>query len=343
MTAQTELKGLINTVASGASLSRDQAEIAFHIMMSGDATPSQMGGLLMGLRVRGETIDEVTGAALAMRHKMTAITAPEGAIDTVGTGGDAKGSWNVSTAVAFVVAGCGVPVAKHGNRALSSKSGAADVLSALGVNIEAPFAVIEQAIREAGVGFLMAPRHHSAMRHVAGTRVELGTRTIFNLLGPLCNPAGVKRQLTGVFSPIWIEPVAAALRELGCEAAWVFHGCDGLDELTVTGPSRVAELKHGEIRVFEIGPEDAGLPRHPFEALVGADPAANAAALRAVLSGEPGAYRDIVVLNAAAALVVAQRAGDLRAGAEQATAAIDQGQALAVLERLVAITNGASA
>lgn len=342
MTAQTELKGLINTVASGASLSRDQAEIAFHIMMSGDATPSQMGGLLMGLRVRGETIDEVTGAALAMRHKMTAITAPEGAIDTVGTGGDAKGSWNVSTAVAFVVAGCGVPVAKHGNRNLSSNSGAADALGQLGVNVMVGADVVEAALGEAGLAFMMAPMHHPAIRHVMPARAELGTRTIFNILGPLTNPAGVRRQLTGAFALALIRPMAEALGALGAERAWVVHGSDGTDEITITGPTAVAALEAGRVNDRELHPEDAGLPVHPFESILGGTPAENGAAFAALLDGAEGAYRDAVLLNAAAALVIADAASDLKEGVTQARASIDSGAAKTRVQALARITSEAA-
>ena len=334
-----DLKALIAKLATGATLSQDEAYGAFDIMMSGNATPSQAGGFLMGLRVRGETVDEITGAAKAMREKATTVTAPEGAIDTCGTGGDATGTYNVSTAVALVVAACGVPVAKHGNRAMSSKSGSADVLTALGVNIEADHAVVEAAIAEVGIGFLMAPRHHGAMRHVAGTRVELGTRTIFNILGPLSNPAGARRQLIGVFEEKWLVPIAEVLSNLGSERVWVVHGSDGMDELTTTGPSTVASLDAGTITTFEVTPEDAGLARADLADLKGGDPDHNAAALTAVLDGEPGAYRDIVLLNAGGALVVAGKARDLAGGVVDAAKAVDDGAARYVLQRLVAATN----
>ncbi len=334
-----DLKGLLAVVAAGQALSSEQAEQAFDIMMSGEATPSQIGGFLMALRVRGETVEEITGAARSMRAKMTTIEAPEGAIDTCGTGGDAVGTYNISTACQFVVAGCGVPVAKHGNRALSSKSGAADVLAALGVNIDADMALVERALREAGTCFLMAPRHHGAMKHVGPTRVELGTRTIFNLLGPLSNPARVKRQVIGVFSPDWIEPLAHVLKGLGHERAWVVHGADGLDELSTTGPSRVAELRDGEVATFEVSPADAGLPEATLEDLKGGDAELNARALRAMLEGEAGSFRDVVVYGSAAALIVAGKAGDLREGAALAAESIDSGRARGVLEQLVAITN----
>jgi anthranilate phosphoribosyltransferase len=334
-----DLKGLIGKVATGASLSRAEAEQAFDIMMSGDATPAQMGGLLMALRVRGETVEEITGAATVMRGKMTTIKGPPGAIDICGTGGDGTGSYNISTASQFVVAACGVPVAKHGNRAASSKSGASDVLEALGVNIEADFALVEKALAEAGTCFLMAQRHHSAMRHVGPIRGELGTRTIFNLLGPLSNPAKVKRQLIGVFAPQWLEPLAAVLRDLGHERAWVVHGAGGMDEVSTLGPTQVAELKDGRIATFEVTPADAGLPSATLADLVGGDRDHNAAALRGVLEGKPGAYRDIVILGSAAALIIAGRAETLQQGADLAAQAIDSGRALEVLNRLVRITN----
>jgi anthranilate phosphoribosyltransferase len=341
MSAVAEIKAIIATVAAGRTLTLDEAREAFDIMMSGDATPAQVGALLMGLRVRGETVDELTGGALAMREKMLTVRAPKGAIDTCGTGGDASGTYNISTAAALVVAACGVPVAKHGNRALSSKAGSADVLKALGVNIDADLALVERSIREAGIGFMMAPRHHGAMRHVAGARVELGTRTIFNLLGPLANPATARRQIMGVFAKEWLEPLARVLGRLGSERAWVVHGADGLDELSTTGASDVAELDHGEVRTFQITPEDAGLPRARLEDLQGGEAEANAAALRTVLDGMPGPYRDIVLLNSAAALVVAGKAADVRDGATLSARAIDDGAAKAVLQRLITITNEA--
>ena len=338
MTDSTDFKALIGRVASGASLSVDESRAAFDAMMAGAATPSQMGGFLMALRVRGETVDEITGGAQAMRARALRIEAPEGTIDTCGTGGDAKGTFNISTAAALVVAGCGVPVAKHGNRALSSRSGSADLLAALGVAIDADMANVRAALWEAGIGFLMAPRHHGAMRHVAPTRVELGTRTVFNLLGPLANPAGARRQLIGVFDAKWTMHMAEVLRNLGSERVWVVHGDDGTDELTTTGPSTVVELDGGTIRRFEVSPADAGLPRAAPDDLKGGDAATNAAIVRAMLDGAPGPARDIVLLNSAAALIVAGRAGDLREGARQAAAAIDSGDARATLDRLVAIS-----
>src|SRR5262245_32513937 len=299
-----EFKALIGKVATGATLTRDQAAHAFDRMMSGEATPSQMGALLMALRVRGETVDEITGAVTTMREKMLRVAAPPDAIDVVGTGGDASGSYNISTCAAFIVAGAGVPVAKHGNRALSSRSGAADVLGALGVKIELSADAVARCIADAGIGFMFAPAHHPAMKHVGPTRVELGTRTIFNLLGPLSNPAGVKRQMVGVFSRQWVEPLAAVLKNLGSERAIVVHGSDGLDEITTSGSTAVAALENGAVKTFEIAPEDVGLPKAKPEALRGGDAEANAAALLAVLKGSKGPFRDIAVFNAAAALVV---------------------------------------
>jgi anthranilate phosphoribosyltransferase len=308
-------------------------------MMSGEATPSQMGGLLMALRVRGETVDEITGAVTTMRAKMLPVKAPADAIDVVGTGGDASGSFNISTCASFIVAGAGVPVAKHGNRALSSRSGAADVLQALGINIELDPRQVGRCIAEAGIGFMFAPAHHPAMKNVGPTRVELGTRTIFNLLGPLSNPAGVKRQMVGTFSKHWLEPMAQVLRNLGAESIWVVHGSDGLDEITTAGPTSVAELKNGNIRTFEISPENVGLERARPEALRGGDAEKNAAGLLDVLRGKKGAFRDIAVLNAAAALVVAGKAADLKEGVALAAKSIDSGEAEGRLDRLIAVSN----
>ncbi|KZD07666.1 anthranilate phosphoribosyltransferase [Oceanibaculum pacificum] len=334
-----DMKSLLGIAASGRPLTRAEAEAAFDIMMSGDATPAQMGGFLMALRVRGETVDEITAAASVMRAKAVKIAAPADAIDTCGTGGDASGTYNISTAVALVCAGLGVTVAKHGNRSLTSKSGGADVLGALGVNVDCEMALIEEAMRDAHVGFLMAPRHHGATRHVAGTRIELGTRTIFNLLGPLSSPAGVKRQLIGVFSKDFLLPMAEALRNLGSTDAWVVNGSDGLDEMTTTGPTHVVALKDGALSEFQVTPGDAGLPIARPADIKGGDPEVNAAALTRLLEGEAGAYRDIVLLNAAAALIVAGKAADLREGAALAATSLDQGKAKAALARLVAITN----
>jgi anthranilate phosphoribosyltransferase len=334
-----ELKALIGQLATGAALTREEAADAFDRMMSGEATPSQMGGLLMALRVRGETVEEITGAVSAMRSKMLRVEAPPDAVDVVGTGGDASGSYNISTCAAFIVAGCGVPVAKHGNRALSSRSGAADVLSALGVKIDLAPAEISRCIAEAGIGFMFAPAHHPAMKHVGPTRVELGTRTIFNLLGPLSNPAGVRRQMVGVFSKQWVEPLAHVLRNLGSERAYVVHGSDGLDEITISGPTSVAALDNGQVRTFEITPEDVGLPRAKPEAVRGGDADANAEALKAVLQGKPSPFRDVAVFNAAAALVVAGKADDLKAGVALAQKSIASGEAEGRLDRLIAVSN----
>jgi anthranilate phosphoribosyltransferase len=332
-------RALIGKVATGATLTREEAAHAFDKMMSGEATPAQMGALLMGLRIRGETVDEITGAVSTMRAKMLPVEAPQNAIDVVGTGGDAAGSYNISTTAAFVVAGCGVPVAKHGNRALSSKSGAADVLLALGVKIDLAPDAISRCIHEAGIGFMFAPAHHPAMKHVGPTRVELGTRTIFNLLGPLSNPAGVKRQMVGVFARPWIEPLAQVLGALGSERAIVVHGSDGLDEITTAGPTYVAELMNGKVRTYEIEPETLGLKRAKPEALRGGDAAVNAAALRDVLAGKPGPYRDVALINAAAALQVADKAKSLKQGLELAAKSVDTGAARERLDRLVRISS----
>jgi anthranilate phosphoribosyltransferase len=298
-----------------------------------------MGGLLMALRVRGETVDEITGAVTVMREKMTRVAAPAGAIDVVGTGGDASGSFNISTSAAFIVAGAGVPVAKHGNRALSSRSGAADVLGALGVNIELPADGVARCIHEAGIGFMFAPAHHPAMKNVGPTRVELGTRTIFNLLGPLSNPAGVKRQMVGVFSRQWVEPLAQVLKNLGSEHVWVVHGSDGLDEITTSGPTYVAALENGAVRAFEVTPEEVGLSRVKPDALRGGDAGHNAQALGDVLKGKKGAFRDVALLNAAAGLIVAGRAKDLKAAIALAEKSVDSGEAENRLQRLIKISN----
>lgn len=335
----SDLKPLIAIAASGRALDESQAEQAFDILFSGNATPSQIGGFLMSLRVRGETVPEIVGAVRAMRGKMLRIEAPEGAIDTCGTGGDGAGTLNISTGAAIVTAASGVPVAKHGNRAASSRTGAADVLAALGVNIDADMGLVKEALWNAKICFLMAPRHHNAMRHVGPTRVELGTRTIFNLMGPLSNPAGAKRQLVGVFARQWIQPMAEVLGRLGTERAWVVHGGDGLDEITTTGISHVAELKDGRVTQFEVSPETAGLPRAQASAIKGADAATNAAAITDLVAGKKGPYRDIVLLNSAAALLVAGKAPDLKSGAVLAAQAIDSGKAQATLAQLVSITN----
>ncbi|MBO0661042.1 anthranilate phosphoribosyltransferase [Jiella sp. MQZ9-1] len=331
------LKPFIAKAADGQALTREEATSAFEVMMSGEATPSQIGGLLMALRVRGETVDEITGAVSVLRRHMIRVSAPEDAIDIVGTGGDHAGTVNISTCSAFVLAGCGLVVAKHGNRALSSKSGAADVLTALGIDVDLKPEQIGRAIAEAGFGFMFAPTHHAAMRFVGPSRVELGTRTIFNLLGPLSNPAGVKTMLVGVFAPQWLRPIAETLRALGAESAWIVHG-DGLDEMTTTGTSEVVALKDGGISQFTVDPEEAGLKRWTLADLKGGDGTYNAAALKAVLEGQPGAYRDTVLLNTAGALVMAGIVDDLRAGVAMAAQAIDSGRAKAACERLAITT-----
>jgi len=332
-------KPLLGKAATGASLTRAEAEMAFNDMLSGEVTPAQTGAFLMALRVRGETVEEITGAVRAMRAKMLVVKAPADAIDIVGTGGDSSGSYNVSTLASIITAACGVPIAKHGNRAASSKSGASDVLSALGVAVGVTPAQVEACIRDAGIGFMAAPTHHAATRHVAPVRVELGTRTIFNILGPLSNPANVKRQLVGVFSRALLEPLAHVFQNLGSEKVWLVHGSDGLDEMTTTGATWVSALEDGKVRSFEVTPEEAGLPRANPADLKGGDPAHNAAALRTVLDGAKSAYRDIAVFNAAAALIVAGKADGLKHGAAVAAEAIDGGRARAVLERLVAVSN----
>ncbi|HEY5793954.1 MAG TPA: anthranilate phosphoribosyltransferase, partial [Bosea sp. (in: a-proteobacteria)] len=330
-----DFKPFIAKVATGASLSRDEARDAFDTILSGGVTNAQAAAFLMALRVRGETVEEITGAVSAMRSKMLTVQAPADAIDIVGTGGDSSGSYNVSTLASIITAACGVPVAKHGNRAASSKTGTADVLMALNVKVGLDPAATERCIAQAGVGFMFAPTHHASMRHVAPVRVELGTRTIFNLLGPLSNPAGVKKQLIGAFSETWLEPMVRVLASLGSTRIWAVHGSDGLDEITTTGPTRVVSLEGGKIESFTISPDDVGLPRAKPEDLRGGEPAQNAAALRAVLDGEKTAFRDIAAFNAAAALLVAGKAADLRDGLAQATAALDSGKAKATLAALI--------
>ncbi len=334
----SNLKESIAKIADGNVLTVDETRQAVSILMSGEATPAQIGGFLMALRVRGESESEFVGAIQAMRSKMLPVDAPTDAIDIVGTGGDAKGSLNISTATALVVAGCGVKVAKHGNRALSSSSGAADVLVALGVNIELSPDQISDCIRDANVGFMFAPAHHSAMRFVGPARTELGTRTIFNLLGPMCNPAGVKRQLLGVFSPKWLITVAKVLRELGSEKVWVVHG-DGFDEMTITGETHIAVLADGKVLPKEVTPADFGLSIQSADDIAGADAAYNAKALLALLDGQPSAYRDMVLMNAASALMIADRANDLIEATGIAAKAIDDGQARAALDQLVVSSN----
>lgn len=334
-----DLKPLIGKVAAGTPLTRTEAREAFDVMMSGDATPSQIGGFLMALRVRGETVDEITGAVEIMREKMLPVTAPDDVIDIVGTGGDASGSYNISTCAAFVAAGAGLQVAKHGNRALSSRSGAADVLMALGVKIDVGPEKISECIAEAGLGFMFAPAHHSSMKFVGPSRVELGTRTIFNLLGPLSNPARARRQVTGVFSKQWVEPLAQVLQNLGSEACWICHGEGGMDEIVPTGTTWISELKDGKITSFTLTPEEAGLKRSSFDDLKGGDAEHNADALRHVLAGKPSAFRDAAVMTAAAALVVAGREAGLKQAVVTAQKAIDTGAAEAALNKLVKVSN----
>jgi anthranilate phosphoribosyltransferase len=335
--APSAFKAWLSDLATGRSLSESEAEAAFDMMMSGDATPSQMGAFLMAMRVRGETVAEITGAARAMRSRALQVRAPADAIDTCGTGGDGGGTFNISTAAAFILAACGVPVAKHGNRNLSSKSGSADVLTALGVNIDAPLEIIERAIAEVGIGFLMAPRHHAATRHIGPTRVELGIRTIFNLLGPLSNPAGVRRQVVGVPAAHWVRPIAEVLQQLGSSACWVVHG-DGLDELTTTGRNHVAALKDGVITEFRLDAGDAGLPSAQRSDLAGGMPEENAVMMRALFAGQPGPIRDIVLFNAAAALVVADRSRTLPEAVALGADALDSGRAGQVLDHLISFT-----
>lgn len=333
------LKPLIGAAAERA-LTRSEAEQAFEILFEGEATPAQTGGLLMALRTRGETVEEYAAAAAVMRAKCNKVAAPANAMDIVGTGGDGKGTLNISTATAFVVAGAGVTVAKHGNRNLSSKSGAADALSMMGINVMIGAEAVEKALKDVGICFMMAPMHHPAMKHVGPVRMELGTRTIFNILGPLTNPAGVKRQLTGAFSRDLIRPMAETLGALGSERAWLVHGSDGTDELSIAGVSWVAALNtDGTVSDHEVHPEDAGLPEHPFEAILGGAPEENAKALNALLDGAPGAYRDAVLLNASAALLVAGVVESLPEGVEKARESIDSGAARAKIEALAKATH----
>lgn len=333
-----DLKATIGKLADGNALGREETRAAFDIIMSGNATPAQIGGLLMAMRVRGETEDEFAGAVDAMRAHMLPVDAPADAMDIVGTGGDAKGSYNISTCTAIVVAATGQKVAKHGNRSLSSKSGASDVLQALGVNLELSPDQITACIENAGIGFMFAPAHHSAMKHVGPARVELATRTIFNLLGPMCNPAGVKRQLLGVFSPVWLLTVAKVLQKLGSDKIWVVHG-EGFDEVTITGTTQVAALEDGKVRTFELSPADFGFEVADEASIAGGDADENAAALRNVLAGEASAYRNMVLMNAACSLMIADKVPDLKAGVDMAADAIDSGKANATLERLVAVSN----
>ena len=339
----TQLQPTLAALAEGRALTGVEAETAFNLLMDGAASDAEIAAFLMALRVRRESIDEIAAGARVLRARATPVTTSHDVIDTCGTGGDGASTHNISTAAAIVAAAAGARVAKHGNRAVSSKSGSSQVLAELGVNIEASPDVVARCIDVVGVGFLYAPAHHSAMRHVAGARKALGLRTVFNMIGPLSNPAGAKRQLLGVYDKALLVPMAEALRALGATSAWIVHGRDGLDELTTTEVSDVAALRDGQITMMEVTPESVGLTRAPLSDLAGGEPAENAAMIRAILHGERNAVRDIVVLNAAAALVVANLAEDLHAGIERAATAIDDGHANATLERLVAVSNGRAA
>ncbi|MCC7251973.1 anthranilate phosphoribosyltransferase [Hyphomicrobium sp.] len=339
MSSTTGVRSLLQALAAGERFSPDAMAEAIHVLTA-EATPAQMAAFLMGLRVRGETVEEIAGAARALRERMTSVAVAPGAIDIVGTGGDGHGTFNVSTGAAIVAAGAGLKVAKHGNRSVSSLSGASDVLAALGVKLDCGPALVARAVEEAGVGFLWAPAHHPAMKAWAPARAELGVRTLFNLLGPICNPAGVRHHILGVFAPEWVLPIAEALRALGSMRAWVVHGHDGLDELSTTGSTMVAALENGKITTFEVTPEDAGLARVSLADLKGGDGAHNAQALRELLAGKPGPYRDIVLFNTAAALIVAGRASSLAEGVALAEEAITSGRAAAALDKLVAISQG---
>lgn len=334
-----EIKAALAKIANRQDLTGEEMRGVMSLIMNGEATPSQIGAFLMGLRVKGESVGEIAAAVSILREKMVPVEAPEDAVDIVGTGGDGAETLNISTATAIVVAASGVPVAKHGNRALSSKSGASDVLQALGVKIDLTPEQISRCIKEAGIGFMFAPAHHPAMKHVGPARAELGTRTMFNLLGPQSNPAGARRYMLGVYDQRWVEPVAAALLANRVISAWVVHGDGGLDELSTTGPSFVASIKDGNLTSFEVKPEDAGVQRTTMKDLKGADPAYNAGRMRTMLEGARDPYRDVVLLNAAAAFIVAGRADTLKLGAELAASEIDSGRAKATLQRLISVSN----
>ena len=334
-----DIKGALHRIGAGQDLTGEEMRSVMNVIMSGEASPSQIGAFLIGMRVKGETVGEIAAAVSIMREKMVPVEAPDDVMDIVGTGGDCAETFNISTATSLIVASAGIPVAKHGNRALSSKSGASDVLQSLGIDINLTPDRISECIREAGIGFMFAPSHHPAMKHVGQVRMELGTRTLFNLLGPQSNPAGARRYLLGVYAKEWVEPVAAALLANRAIAAWVVHGADGLDELSTTGPSFVAQIKDGNLTSFEVTPEQAGLPRATLADITGGDPAHNGGALRGLLDGVPSPYRDIVLLNAAAALVVAARAGDLKDGVRLAADEIDSGRARQTLEKLISVSN----
>lgn len=335
-----DIKQALNKISEGRDLAGEEMRSVMRLIMEGEATPAQLGAFLMGMRIKGESVGEIAAAVSIMREKMVPVDAPEDAVDIVGTGGDGVGTLNISTAASFVVAAAGVPVAKHGNRALSSKSGSSQALEALGVKLDLTPAQIGECIRQAGIGFMFAPSHHPAMKYVGPARAELGVRTMFNLLGPQSNPASVRRYVLGVYSEQWVEPVAAALLANRAIKAWVMHGSDGLDELTVTGPSFVAQIANGDLRSFEVTPEQAGLKRHALKDILGGTPEENAAAIHALFDGAEGAYRDIVLLNAAAALIVADKADDLKSGVAMAKQAIDSGAAKQTLAKLVAVSNG---
>ncbi|MFC4347656.1 anthranilate phosphoribosyltransferase [Kordiimonas lipolytica] len=334
----SDLRPILAKLADGETLTAEQSREAFNIIMSGAADLAQMAAFIMALRLRGEQVDEIVGGARVLRSKATQIKAPEGIVDTCGTGGDGLGTYNISTAAAIVTAAVGVPVAKHGNRSVSSKSGSADVLMSLGAELEIPQEANERSLIENNFAFLFAPAHHKAMRHVAPARGSLQLRTIFNLLGPLANPAQAKRQVLGVFDRKWLRPMAEVLQKLGSEHVWVVHGSDGLDEVTTTGATYVAELKDGKITEFEVTPQSVGLEVSDIEDLKGGDADVNAQAIRDLLSGKPSAYRDIVLMNAGAALVVAGKADTLKEGVEIAAGTIDSGKAAAALEKWVAFT-----
>jgi len=338
-----DIKQALHKIADGKDLTGEEMRSVMRLVMEGEATPAQTGAFLMGMRIKGESVGEIAAAVSIMREKMVPVDAPEDAVDIVGTGGDGVGTLNISTAASIVVAATGVPVAKHGNRALSSKSGSSQALEALGVKLDLTPGQIGECVRQAGIGFMFAPSHHPAMKYVGPARAELGVRTMFNLLGPQSNPASVRRYVLGVYSEQWVEPVAAALLANRAIKAWVIHGSDGLDELTVTGPSFVAQIADGDLRSFEVTPEQAGLQRYELKDILGGTPEENAQAIHALFDGAPGAYRDIVLLNAAAALIVADKADDLKSGVAIARQAIDSGAARQTLAKLVAVSNGLNA
>ena len=333
------LHEITKQIIEGAELPEAVMRTAFEEIMEGHASPVELASFLIGLRMRGETPDDIAAGAGILRNKALSITAPDTAMDIVGTGGDKIGTYNISTATAMVVAGTGVPVAKHGNKAVSSKSGAADVLTTLGINMDCPFDALEDALTQAGVVFLMAPRHHAAMRHVGPIRAELGVRTIFNLLGPLSNPAKVSRILVGSFDAMWLHPFAEALDKLGTRHAWIVHGADGLDELSTTGNNQIVQLRGGKIKSFTLNPSELGLKTASLEEIKGGSPEVNATALRQLLEGQTGPYRDIVLLNAAGALVAGGHEEQLSDALARAKAAIDSKKALNALDTLTSITN----